>query len=200
MNTPSFPQPSRLTGREAFRRGADPAGIDILEFWRWSGSDLLTNTNRGVLAEFLVGVALGAVGGVRREWTAYDLLTDDGIKVEVKSSAYVQSWWQDELSTIRFDIRPARGWDPATNLLADEPARHAEVYVFCLFATEDRDAADPLDLSQWTFFVLPTATLDTQVSEQATIGLNPLRALGAVEVPFDGIRNAVSRAAMEGRG
>ena len=91
-------------------------------------------------------------------------------------------------------------WDPATNLLADEPARHAEVYVFCLFATEDRDTADPLDLSQWTFFVLPTATLDTQVSEQATIGLNPLRALGAVEVPFDGIRNAVSRAAMEGRG
>lgn len=62
-------------------------------FWRWSASDLVSNTMRGVLAEYIVALAMGidTEEGVRREWDAYGLVLGDGTKVEVKSAAYIQS-------------------------------------------------------------------------------------------------------------
>ena len=69
------------------------------DFWAWAYSSILTNITRGLFAEFLVGTALGAVEGTRTEWDSFDLLCGDA-KIEVKSSAYLQSWPQDELSKI----------------------------------------------------------------------------------------------------
>ncbi len=57
------------TGSEAISAGGQPTGLTLLDFWRWSASDVLTNTTRGLLAEFLVGSALGCVRElVRTEW------------------------------------------------------------------------------------------------------------------------------------
>jgi hypothetical protein len=44
------------------------------------------------------------------EWNAHDLETDDGIKIEGKSAAYIQSWEQKKLSEIRFDIGKKQSW------------------------------------------------------------------------------------------
>ena len=49
---------------------------------------------RGVVAEYLVAQALGVAGGVREEWAPYDVDAPGGIRVEVKSAAYIQSWNQ----------------------------------------------------------------------------------------------------------
>lgn len=35
---------------------------------------------------------LSGAGTTRREWDAYDLVTPTGTTLEVKSSAYVQTW------------------------------------------------------------------------------------------------------------
>jgi len=43
------------------------------------------------LAEYLVATVLGLNQGVRNEWDAYDLETEAGLKIEVKSAAYIQS-------------------------------------------------------------------------------------------------------------
>jgi hypothetical protein len=32
---------------------------NLIDFWRWSASDLLSNATRGILAEFIVGTAIG---------------------------------------------------------------------------------------------------------------------------------------------
>lgn len=93
----------RLNGDEKFSNN-----IQILDFWRWAHSDLLCNTERGILAEYIVAMAIGVENGVRKEWESYDLLTHNNIKVEVKSSAYLQSWNDNRLSKIRFDIRPTK--------------------------------------------------------------------------------------------
>lgn len=54
---------------------AGAAGGETLgDFWAWGYSNILTNNLRGVFAEFLVGTALGAAGGARTEWDAFDLL------------------------------------------------------------------------------------------------------------------------------
>lgn len=98
-------QPTRKTGKESFGSGGGSAGFTLLDFWQWTASDLVSNSTRGVLAEFLVARALGLDAGVRDEWQAFDLETSTNKKIEVKSAAYVQSWGQKELSKIVFSTR-----------------------------------------------------------------------------------------------
>ena len=52
------------------------------------GGDGMDNAERGALAEYLVACALGGGEGVRVNWDKYDLLSPEGIAVEVKSSGY----------------------------------------------------------------------------------------------------------------
>ena len=44
--------PSLKTGAEPFHTAGQPIGVRLLEYWRWSASDLLSNTQRGVMAEY----------------------------------------------------------------------------------------------------------------------------------------------------
>jgi len=48
-------------------------GRTVGDFWQWAYSDILSNRNRSIFAEFIVGVALGAVVRPRIEWDAADL-------------------------------------------------------------------------------------------------------------------------------
>jgi hypothetical protein len=125
----------------------------------------------------------------------YDLETSRGIKIEVKASAYMQSWAHDRPSKLVFGIAPARGWNPETNTVDPEPRRQADVYVFCVLTPTTRDAANPLDVRRWAFHVLPTRVLDARCPGQKTIGLGSLRRLGAVEASFKGLAEAIRRAA-----
>jgi hypothetical protein len=174
--------------------------LDKQEFLAWAYDDLLTNTTRGVLAEYIVATALGLRDTKRIEWDQYDLEID-GVKVEVKSAAYVQTWEQTRLSEIAFNIRPTKGWDARTNTSAASAKRSADVYVFCLLKGEDREHIDPLDVAQWTFYVLPTSELDRHVPTQRTIGLGPLmKDLAAHPYTYDELKTAIHAAAAVNRG
>lgn len=151
---------TRKTGGERFHALGKELGFDLLSFWQWSTSDLVSNVTRGRLAEYLVARALGlASDGVRDEWAAFDLLTLSGIKVEVKSAAYIQSWRQQVLSPVSFVVPKTLAWDADTNLQAREARRQADVYVFALLSHVDKPTIDPLDLGQWRFYVLSTSVL-----------------------------------------
>jgi hypothetical protein len=154
---------NRLSGAEAFHENGQPAGCSVLDFWRWSTSDLVTNTTRGVLAEYIVARALGLpTDGVREAWRGFDLQTEDGLRIEVKSAAYVQSWSQEMLSPIMFVVPKSLGWDADTNVMETEARRHADAYVFALLAHQDKATIDPLNLAQWQFWAVPTADLDNR--------------------------------------
>ncbi len=181
----------RKTGGECFHQGQEKNGPTLLNFWQWSCSDLVSNVTRGMLAEFLVASALGVADGVRAEWDSVDIRTPDGLKVEVKASSYLQSWQQNRLSTISFDIGPARGWDAATNTTSEEIKRNADVYVFCLLKHKEQNTLDPMDLDQWTFYVLPTWVLNQSAPAQKTIGLNSLQRLGPTETRYATLREVV---------
>lgn len=173
-------EPKRLTGAEPFVDGGAATAFTISDFWRWSVSDLVSNATRGRLAEYIVARALGiATDGVRDEWAPYDLITADGVRIEVKSAAYLQSWHQTALSKISFSIRKARIWDPETNLLDDTPVRAADVYVFALLAHQEKVTLDPLKLDQWEFYVVPTRVLDERARSQHSITLVSLKGLAA---------------------
>ena len=117
--------------------------------------------------------------------------------MEVKSAAYVQSWEQTRPSVISFDIAPKTGWDSDTDTHAASPGRSAKVYVFCLLKGTGRKKPDPLDVGQWTFYVLATSVLNREVPVQKTIRLEPLRALGAQECTYEQLK-AATRAAVAG--
>ncbi|MDX2308005.1 MAG: hypothetical protein NW216_07200 [Hyphomicrobium sp.] len=186
----------RKSGSEPFHDGGHPVGGTLLEFWQWSASDLVSNATRGVLAEYIVALALGgAWEPMRREWDAYDLKLANGTKIEVKSAAYVQAWKQARPSTIIFQVGKRRWWDAETGMSSDEPARHADIYVFALLRHEDRDTLDPLNVAQWEFYVLPTRVLNERTRSQHSITLPSLRELSGGPRTFQQLRNAVDLAA-----
>jgi len=183
--------PTQRNGSEPFRLGDVPLDRTVTHFWRWVASDLVGNTFRGWLAEYIVAVDLGVDTKPRNDWEAYDL-TFAGLKIEVKSSAYIQSWSQARLSKPTFSIRLARAWDPNTNEFLPDIKRHSDVYVFALQHHQDQASLDPLDLSQWTFFVVPTSAINMRHPTQRSIGLPSIKALGAKGVSFGHVRAAVA--------
>ena len=186
----------RKTGGEHFHAGGEKLNATLLDFWQWSASDLVSNATRGVLAEYMVSLALeGCPKGIRREWDAYDLKLSEGTKVEVKSAAYLQSWKQTRPSTILFNVGKRRWWDAESGMSSAEPSRHANVYVFALLKHTERETLDPLNVSQWDFFVLPTRALNERTRSQQSITLPSLENLTGGPVAFGGLREAVAKAA-----
>ena len=169
----------------------------LLNFWEWYASDIFNNTERGVFAEYIVALAVKdrrVFEKAREGWDTFDLLMTDGIKIEVKSSGYIQSWRQERESIPTFDIARKLSWDPDTDTFSDDQVRPADIYVFCLYNRRARDAPntlDPLDVSEWDFYILPTATLEREVPEQKTIRLGGLNRLGARKVAFGQIHDAI---------
>jgi hypothetical protein len=188
---------SRKSGAEPFHHDSQPFGLNVLSFWQWSASDLLSNATRGILAEYLVARALGDTEGARAEWDPFDATTESGIRVEVKSSAYLQSWHQNKLSRITFSTRPTFAWEADTSTLAEERKRQADVYVFCLLNHKEQATVDPLDLAQWTFFVISTERLNAKLGEQKSIGLNGLRLIGVEETDYSNLASAVDQAVIQ---
>jgi hypothetical protein len=172
--------------------------ISLPDFWKWSSSDLLSNATRGIFAEYIVSLALGAsMDGGRKEWDAFDVLTPEGLKIEVKSAAYVQSWKQKSHSKILFGIGPTKGWDAETNVYDTEIRRQADVYVFALLTCKDRETADPMNLENWEFYVLPTSVLNERLPFQKTLSLSRLASLAEKPVGVFALRDTVT--ALQGR-
>jgi hypothetical protein len=170
-------------------------GGNLLDFWEWSSSDLVSNVTRGRLAEYLVHRAVDTrEQTVRSEWDAFDLTTPEGIRVEVKSAAYIQTWHQHQLSKVVFRTPKTRSWSAETNVLEESSRRQAEVYVFALLHHTDKESIDPLNLRQWTFYVVPTSALDARVRSQHSITLKSLQALCPEPTPFEGLANAIRNA------
>ena len=142
----------------------------LVDYWRWAHSNLIDNTERGAFAEYLVHTAVGATSKTRTNWDKYDVLSPEGIRIEVKAAGYIQSWAQKKLSTISFSIRPTYGWDAETNQYSEECVRQSDVYVFCLHKQTEQETVNILDVSQWTFFVLPTAIMNAKI--ELKIGKN----------------------------
>jgi hypothetical protein len=190
--------PTRRIGDEPLHSNGRPLGLSLLDYWSWSASDIVSNAQRGVLAEFIVASAIGVdLNGVRDEWGAYDLTTPDGIRVEVKSAGFIQSWEQIRYSTIMFNVPKTRAWNSDTNIQEKESRRQAQVYVFALLAHKDKLTIDPLNVDQWVFYVLPTAVLDARTRSQVSITLRSLENLAGPGIPYEDLREAVAQAAKE---
>lgn len=185
----------RKSGKETLKSNGRELDVRLIDFWRWSASDLVGNTMRGIFAEYIVARALGVAHGIRTEWDAYDLQTSSGTKVEVKSASYLQSWYHKKLSSISFSIRPTRSWDAATNAMDNIVKRQADIYVFCCLKHQEKKTLDPLDLGQWDFYILPTSVLNEKYPTQKTISLSILLKLNPCHATFEEIAACIEKTA-----
>lgn len=183
----------QLTGQEKFTSEGIETDISVFEFWQWAYSDLLNNTYRGVLAEFLVqkslGVATPPVSQMRIDWMPFDLSSPSGRRIEVKSAAYLQSWTTDFYSKILFDIAPKHSWQPEQGYSADA-IRPSDLYVFCVYTALSKDQSI-LDLDLWDFYVLPTSILDAELPKQKKISLGSLSKLKPTKCDFFSLGNVI---------
>jgi len=150
--------PSRLLKpTEQFRSkrlGRGAPGITVGDYWRWAFSNLADNAVRGILAEFLVGTALGIrFGEPRSSWDDFDLMTPGGIRVEVKATGYLQAWESRGSTPVFSGLR-------GQTLTQDKAAYHgkrvvrSDVFVFSVQTETDPSRYNPLDLDQWRFYVV----------------------------------------------
>ncbi|MDD5792635.1 MAG: hypothetical protein PUD22_08640, partial [Erysipelotrichaceae bacterium] len=121
-------------------------------------------------------------------------LTPEGISVEVKTSGYIQTWDQDKLSNIVFGIRPTLGWDSETNTYSSDKIRQADVYVFCVHKHKEQETINPLDISQWDFYVLKTEELNRRAPGQKSASLASILKMGAEKCAFSEIHGKICKA------
>lgn len=168
----------------------------ILDYWRWAHSDLMDNAERGVFAEYLVACAIGEKEQDRINWNSYDLSSKENITIEVKTSAYLQTWGQDKVSNIQFNIPGTLGYDRENNTYEHEKKRQAQIYVFCVHNAVQQSLVDPLDMSQWDFYVIATKAINesAKYAKAKTISLKPLVKLGAVKCNYGNLYSTVVNA------
>jgi hypothetical protein len=184
------PKPAkRLRGDKPFK------GMDAIvsEFWAWSTSDLRDDTTRGILAEFIVDKALGAQTELRISWSNFDVKTPSGIRVEVKSSAYLQSWKQKKLSQIRFSGLFARSYDEEAVQFGPEPEIRADVFVFAIQKCKDPETWNALDLDQWEFYVASAESI--REFGYRSIGLPTVRRIAKGPLAYSKLAQEVEAAA-----
>lgn len=176
-------------------------GSSMLDFWSWAYSDIIRNINRGAFAEFIVHEAMNSQCAIpprtdfRISMDAYDLLSPDGIRVEVKSSAYIQALEDDHIARLSFRIAPAKALDSSGSYSdASIYARHSDVYVFCVWTAKSCDQ-NILDISLWDFYVISTKTLDEKVPNQKTITFPSLLALHPQKADYFGLYEAIKQEA-----
>jgi hypothetical protein len=166
--------------------------IRVRDFWAWAFGDLKLNSTRGMLAQFLVAKAVGDTRLNDDGWGDFDVLSPEGIKVEVKASGYVQSWEQQGLSEIKFSGLSGRTWS-AKDGYGESREYRADVFVFAVHTCQNRDAYDPISLDQWDFYVIPGSVI--RETGYKSMGLNRVRSFAGEAIRWDAVRSAVIDAA-----
>lgn len=145
---------------------------------------LIQNSFRGAFVEELVAPLLSDSGWRHcgDDWASWDFEHEGGVRLELKQSAFVQSWLDESGAATNnpsFGIQEKKGhWEGGVFQTYKTPARPANVYVFAWHGVEDRIGADHRDLDQWKFYPIATSALP---KGQKKIKLSVVKRLGAIE-------------------
>lgn len=170
--------------------------VPVSAFWQWAYSSLLTDTVRGILAEFIVARLVGGHIVPQTPWQRWDVLMPADVRIEVKSSAYLNTWNRPKVAkTIGFSGLMATIFPPIHDGDA-VPQYHSHVFVFCLLATKDWGTIDPLDVKHWEFYVVPVNRLRAAGSPKS-VSLRRVQALAVGSCAASDLKDAVTRAYQE---
>ncbi len=160
----------------AFDSTGPIADLAVFNFWNWAFRDLCDDDVKGIYIEWVIGKMLGIEGERRISWANSDLITLDGIRIEIKSTSYWQSWkLMDEHGKIKkapekgnplkADNEIKFGGLKAKDSLGKdqwggESAYKSHLYLFCFQKEKDYFRWNALDMDQWEFYVLKREDLE----------------------------------------
>lgn len=190
-----------MRGDEHFEGRGAKSGMSMLDFWQFQFSNVYTMQEH--IAEFLVSKALGIEEPINRNgWSLFDILYKN-LRIEVKQTSYYYPWQKvDGDGKNKINNRRTFDISPAYSVYKDrtsELKRQSDIYVFCVNTGTTRESADPLNLDNWDFYVVPTAKINKICQPlQKTISLSKVQKL-AWPTSFDGLEWGVESAAREGK-
>ena len=82
----------------------------------------------------------------------------------------------DKHTPVRFSVKATRAWDPETGTMKAR-GRHADVYVFLHQKHTDKATLNPLDLTQFDFYVVSTAVVEARWPGRRVVSLAAVREL-----------------------
>jgi hypothetical protein len=105
------------------------------------GDRLISNIYRGLVAEIIVGAAIGSDWKIcSGDWRGWDFEHPCGLRLEVKQSAARQTWTGTRKATVPiFDIRVRTGYFDGADWVPDL-RRFAHIYVFAHHPIMDESA------------------------------------------------------------
>lgn len=181
-----------LSGNERFSLNGSDLGLSVKDYWQFQFSNLIDNL--GYVAEFLVAKALekGEPDNCNG-WSLFDAQYK-GKRIEVKASSYWQSWKKSHaISEQR--IYSIRKTHVEYQNSKTELARQNDIYIFCIDMGRTEESANPLNLENWQFYVIPTKVIDKNCKDQKTISLNRIRQLWGNDIglTYIQIKDAVDK-------
>ena len=172
----------------------------LLDFWKWAFCDLCDDDVKGIFAEWIIVKLLKSGNPRRISWSNSDIITAGGVRIEVKASAYWQSYkLLDEFGqprTITGSVRPeakvifsglrsgdATGYQPAM-----ERGLKSHLYVFAFQKEQTPEKWNAMDLDQWEFFLLKKSDL-----QYKSVSLAELRANHGPSLNASGLREELGK-------
>jgi hypothetical protein len=181
---------------DSFSFDGNKLTFSVADCLNYTFGDLINNTNRGAVAEFIVAKALGINTDIpRKDWLDYDL-NYNGVKIEVKASGYIQSWNEDNdfISNIKYSIKPSKDYDDDHRMFSGDRRRKSDLYIFCLLTEKSKDKVDATDLNQWVFYAVQTAQINEKCGSHSSITLSQLKSIFHVkELNFYNLKTEVDK-------
>ena len=179
-----YPPP---TGFEKFTNNGEEVELNLLDFWRFQYSNIWDL--QGDMAEFIVAKALGIeVPDNRNGWNLYDIKYK-GYRIEVKQTSDWHSWNRDGYvqKTPRFGISKAYSEYKDVNSAYE---RQNDIYVFCHLKGNDAKSANPMNLSAWDFYVIPTKLINDRCGDCKTISFSRVKKF-ATPISYNELHNKI---------
>ena len=182
----------RRSGEETFFTARNEFELKLHDYWSWAHSAIASNVERGIIAEFLVGSAIGAINSDswRDPWADFDISWGE-FKIEVKSAAYIQDWPQPDYSKIQFTRLKSRKVDDYSNV--EDKALKADLYVLCLQDCKDHAIFNILDLDQWKFWILTSQEVSKILGSSEVMTLSKLDAANLLPVSYLKLQNEIEK-------
>ena len=182
-----------ITGNEKFLFDGEALDFSFLDFWSFNYSNIYNL--HGEIAEFVVAKALN-VNETQNSayWALWDITYRDK-KIEVKATAYFHLWNSDgKVSNQRtFSIAMANGSYDTPKSGNKDFCRQNDIYVFCLNTGETKEKANPLNLNNWEFYIVPTSVINDKCGNNKTISLGRIRNLGFSAKRYDEIKTEIDK-------
>ena len=161
-----------------------------LAFYEWAYGMLAEgDVDVGILGEFVVGLYIGGLQARRRERQDFDLVTDTGVSVEVKTSAGTLPAPTNRTPVYRWSITCQRA-----RLSGDAPLADWWIFLAATFPKNAGRLFDVFDARNWRVYAVPRdAVRELARNRPNTLGEATLKKAGFHPISLDDLSHLFPR-------